>query len=247
MDVYWIEQVLTDLPVGDDWLSANEVTRQQNMRFPKRRNDWRLGRWTAKLGVVSLFDLPREAHCLREIEIRSSPTGAPEVFINNQRAGVSISLSHRNGRAMCALAESSVTLGCDLEIIEAHSDAFIADYFTPQEQSVVCADDDPDLYSSLVWSAKESALKALGAGLRVDTRCVDVEFEHPPFSRGAWGWVRIRHSSGRKFEGWWQRSGDLIRTFASDSVLSAPFCLHSPHRREISYETDGRSAASAVS
>src|SRR5579871_1951060 len=113
MNVHWMEQTQAGLPASDDWLNANEITRLQSMRIPKRRNDWRLGRWTAKQAVARYFDLAGEDHFLRQVEIRSAASGAPEVFINTQRARVSISLSHRNGTALCALAANSAALGCD--------------------------------------------------------------------------------------------------------------------------------------
>jgi 4'-phosphopantetheinyl transferase len=222
MDVYWMEQTIGDLPESDDWLTEYEAIRLEGMRIPKRRNDWRLGRWTAKRVTAKYLGFPDEHPALREIEIRPAPFGAPEVFINQLRQPVSISLSHRDGRAMCALADHCVALGCDLEVIEPHSAAFIADYFTPREQSTVSETTDRDLFSSLLWSAKECALKALGIGLRVDTRCLQVQFELPPFRRGGWGWLQIRHVSGQMFEGWWQRSEELIRTLAADPRPSEP-------------------------
>jgi len=227
MNVYWMEQTQADLPATNEWLNANEITRLQSMRIPKRRGDWRLGRWTAKQIVARHFGRADEDHSLREIEIRSAPSGVPEVFINDQLARVSISLSHRGGTAMCAIAKNSVALGCDVEMIEPHSGTFVADYFTEKEQVIVFESTDHDLFSSLLWSAKESALKALGTGLRVDTRCVDVEVERPPFRCDTWGWLRVGHISGQMFHGWWQRSGDLIRTLVADPAPDRPIAWQS--------------------
>jgi 4'-phosphopantetheinyl transferase len=228
MDVYWMEQTLADLPVADDWLSANEITRLQSMQVPKRRSDWRLGRWVGKLAVASFFGLTVEPPPLTSIEIRPRPSGAPDVFINNQRASVSISLSHRDGTAICALAESSVALGCDLETIEPHSAAFVADYFTAREQAILSETVERDLYSSLLWSAKESALKALGTGLRADTRCVEVQCEHPPFRQQAWGWLQVRHVASGLLKGWWQQNGIWITTLVADSTPCLPIALQRP-------------------
>jgi len=226
MDVYWLEQTLGDLPAHDDWLNEHEAIRLKSMRIPKRHNDWRLGRWTAKQVVAKYLGLPDENPSLRHIEIRSAPSGAPEVFIQNRHAPISISLTHRDGTAVCALAENSLALGCDLEVIEPHSAAFVADYFTDGERSILSETADRDLFSSLLWSAKESTLKALRTGLRLDTRCVEVEFECPPFGRGAWGWLQVRHTSGQMFEGWWQRTGNLITTLVANPAPSLPIALH---------------------
>jgi 4'-phosphopantetheinyl transferase len=177
MDVYWLEQTEADVPQRSDWLSASEAARLNDMRFAKRRADWRLGRWTAKRAVAVCLNVPAHPQGLAEMEIRPAPSGAPEVFFANKSAPVTISLSHRAGTAVCAVALSGAALGCDLELIEPRSDGFVADYFTTEEQALVArafAADRPRL-CALLWSGKESALKALRAGLRLDTRCVSVE------------------------------------------------------------------------
>jgi len=177
MNVYWLEQTEADVPQDHDWLSANEAARLNGMRFAKRRADWRLGRWTAKRALAAYLNVPFHPQALTDIELRPASSGAPEVFFANKPAAVAVSLSHRAGSALCAVAPSGAALGCDLEIIEPRSDGFVADYFTPEEQALVSealAPDRPPLLA-LLWSAKESALKALRTGLRLDTRCVTVE------------------------------------------------------------------------
>src|SRR5271157_5582736 len=176
MDVYWLEQAEADVPAENDWLSASEAARLNAMRFAKRRADWRLGRWAAKRAVAAYLDVPGHRQALANIEVHAAPSGAPEVFILNTAAPATISLSHRDGTALCAVAPSGAALGCDLEIIEPRSDAFVADYFTAEEQALVARvslEDRPRLLA-LLWSAKESALKALHEGLRLDTRSVVV-------------------------------------------------------------------------
>ena len=103
MNVYWLEQTAADLPAESDWLSASELVRMGSLRFAKRRADWRLGRWTAKRALAVYLNLPNDPQALRDIEVRPAPSGAPEVFVANQAAAVTISLSHRNGVAACAV------------------------------------------------------------------------------------------------------------------------------------------------
>ncbi len=77
---------------------------------------------------------------------------------------------------MCVVAPAGVSLGCDLEVIEPRSAAFVTDYFTRNEQALVertSKEERPRLVT-LLWSAKESALKALHVGLRLDTNSVEV-------------------------------------------------------------------------
>ena len=216
MHVYWLEQVDGDIPPNDDWLSANEAACLARMKFPKRRADWRLGRWTAKRAVSEYLNLHRHPAAL---EILAAPCGAPEVFLNSQAAKITISLSHRDSRAVCAVAPYGTALGCDLELVEPRSDAFVADYFTTVEQSMVARapkDKRPELLA-LLWSGKESALKALGEGLRLDTRCVAISFEEAVSNSDAWRSLQAACDSGRTLYGWYRRIGDMVRT-----VVAAP-------------------------
>ncbi len=206
--VYWLEQTLAGIPPADDWLTAPELERLHTMRFPKRRDDWRLGRWTAKRAVAAYLGT-----AMPVIEIRSAPSGAPEVWIADAPAPLTISLSHRAGVALCALAEPDTGLGCDLEVVEERSSGFLTDYFTAEEQALVAEAppaERPRLVT-LLWSAKESVLKALRVGLRFDTRSVVVEpILH---SRGSWHPLRARFDD-RPFCGWWRAADGLVRTFA---------------------------------
>jgi 4'-phosphopantetheinyl transferase len=247
-EVYWLEQTEADIPHEDDWLSTAEALRQSTLRFAKRRADWRLGRWTAKCAVAAYLNLPDHVAALADIEIRPAPSGAPEVFLANQPAAVTISLSHRAGTAICAVAPSGVELGCDLEMIEPRSDAFVADYFTNDEQALVAqaSTADRSRLLALLWSGKESALKALRAGLRLDTRSVMVCPEgecqgdekiagikdptpvfQPSHDPGCWHPLQVR-CADRVFHGWWQCSGNLLRTVVGAPPPAPPILLEIP-------------------
>ena len=76
MRVRWFEQTEKDLPIENDWLSGEEITRLAGMRFPKMSADWRLGRWTAKRALACYLGMPGP-EVLRKIEIRPEPSGAP--------------------------------------------------------------------------------------------------------------------------------------------------------------------------
>lgn len=220
---YWLEQTEADVPAGDHFLSARERTHVADLRFEKRRREWRLGRWTAKHAVVSCLKLPLDGQSLRDVEIRPSPTGAPELFLFNQKANVCVSISHRAGRALCVFGLSGRDLGCDLELIEPRDHSFVTDFFTTSEQRLVdraTADEQPML-ATLVWSAKESALKALKVGLRIDTTSLDVSFTDSTTDlgqaarqddRAAWHPLLLRHRGGQILRGWWRCANNVVRT-----------------------------------
>ena len=215
MIVYWLEQSAGDVPEDDAWLSPGEAIRLRGMRFPKRRADWRLGRWAAKCAAAAHRGFPTDVRSLSQIDVPSAPTGAPTID------GFSISLSHRGGTAMCALAQPGALLGCDLELVERRSDAFVADYFTQREQSLVARADaaDHSRIVALLWSAKESALKAMGAGLRLDTREVEVEVDMDDGAFDTGGW---RSMTVRQLHGWWQLYGRLVMTVVADPRPAMP-------------------------
>lgn len=229
MDLYWLEQREKDVPEENDWLSAGEMLFFEGLRFAKRRADWRLGRWTAKRAVSICLGSPAFHSSLASMEVRSAASGVPEVFIADAPAPVTISLSHRNGRALCVVTAAGADLGCDLELIEARSDAFVADYFTAEEQAFVARQPAAERAHilALLWSAKESALKALHAGLRLDTRSVRVDLLDTYSSGGIWRPLQVVHSAGRLFHGWWQNADGMVRTIVAAPAPGLPIHLES--------------------
>ncbi len=226
MKVHWLEQTEANLPANLDWLSAGEAACLDSLRVPKRRSDWQLGRWTAKRALSVYLSIPGDLRSLADIEIRPAASGVPEGFIAGQPAAASISLSHSNGTALCVIAPFGAALGCDLELIEPRSDAFVADYFTAEEQALIVQGNaaERSRLITLLWSAKESALKALHEGLRQDTRSVTVTLlesavtsmaeetdSAPPF----WHGLEVCHVDGAVFHGWWQQRGNLLRTLVA--------------------------------
>jgi 4'-phosphopantetheinyl transferase len=222
-----MEQSDDAVPSENDWLSANEGARLSTLRFPKRRADWRLGRWTAKLAASAFLNTGQSHLSLATIEIRPEASGAPQVFCRGRRAHVAISLTHRNAVAACAITRSSIVLGCDMERIEPRTKAFVADYFTQEEQALVARTPLADQLwlIPLLWSAKESALKAMQTGLRLDTRSVNVILLPSSQSRKGWSPLAVRSFDGTLFRGWWQRDDLYVRTAVSRSQIWPPIRL----------------------
>jgi 4'-phosphopantetheinyl transferase len=222
--VYFLLQSPADLPEGVGWLAASELEHASGLRFSKRRNDWLIGRWTAKQALLSYWLREcGEAVSSQSFEIRNAADGAPEAWLDGRPAPVSLALSHSGGHGFCAVAGPGIMLGCDLEMIGPHDRAFVEDYFTAEEASLVLATPAAaqPLVCTLIWSAKESALKCLREGLRRDTRSVAVDVPHDrkpdwsPFT------VRCRESS-RTFHGWWRPSGPFVLTIAGGTALKCP-------------------------
>ncbi len=222
--IFWITQTSLQVPANDDWLSDAELEVLAGLRFPKRRNDWRLGRWTAKQAICA--HRSKEQISLSSLQIRAAKDGAPEAFYNGEPAAVSISLSHSRDRCLCAVGLPGGGVGCDLEWIEPREANFAADYFTPDELALTLkASVRRELLETLIWSAKETSLKILREGLSRDTRGIPIVPDLPG-QEGSWSmWKGRCLESSLIFYGWWRTSEGFIYTVASDQPSSAPESL----------------------
>ncbi|MCG3193654.1 MAG: hypothetical protein DIJKHBIC_02908 [Thermoanaerobaculia bacterium] len=182
-------------PPGDEsqWLSPREASRLSQFRIEKRKADWKLGRYTAKVLLARVL-LEREGDepPLSSIEILRKPSGAPLVRLSPDARPlssgllpgapipVSLSLSHSNAAGLAAvLANEGLQTwhaGADLEWIEPRSARFVEDFFVRHEADAVFSapEERRPLLANLFWSAKEAVLKALELGLTADTRDVRV-------------------------------------------------------------------------
>jgi 4'-phosphopantetheinyl transferase len=121
-------------------------------------------------------------------------------------------------------------LGCDLEAIEPRIDTFVTDYFTNEEQSLLrqTPTTDRSALITLLWSAKESALKALREGLRLSTLALNVHITGQQHIHTAeWFPLQVQYSR-RVLHGWWQRRGDFVRTVVTQPLAAPPVALHLP-------------------
>jgi len=185
----------SELPSSDSWLSAPERASLDGMRIDKRRRDFRLGRHAVRRAFQA-------AAPGRELVVRAAPDGAPELFdASGEPLDWVVSISHSAGLGVAAVAErtgaSGLELGCDVELVAPRSDELVRQFFTPAEQRSVFAAEPARraFVANLIWSAKESALKALRTGLRADTRSVEVDFELIPDEAG---WGRLGATVGPK-------------------------------------------------
>ena len=227
--VSWLARGMHDVPQSADWLSPAESARLATLRFPKRRTEVRLARWTAKRAIARVLDLDDDAGTLSSIEIRAATTGAPAAFLGGERAPVGASMTDRADWAVWMVGPGDLAVGCDLELVEDRTDAFVRDWFTPAERDLVFGAEpgERQLVANLVWSAKESALKVLQAGLRRDTRSVEVDVVEAT-GHERWARLVVHAEEGGAFPGWWRRYGDFVLTFAADGDSGPPVSLEEP-------------------
>ena len=209
-------QDLADVPEGDDWLGRSERDILTGLRVPKRRGDWRLGRWTVKHAIRDYLKLSTDVD-LSLIEIHAAADGAPEAFMHGEPAGVTISISHSNGRGFCCAGPAERVLGCDIELVMPRDEAMIADFYTSEEieQIHAAVPENKALIINLIWSAKESMLKALREGLRRDTRDVMVTLESFTCTSEWNRWQGRCAQSPQIFQGYWLSTDRFVHTFVS--------------------------------
>jgi 4'-phosphopantetheinyl transferase len=238
--IYWLTCPAAECPaltIGaspPDFLSASERDIYAGLTFPKRRREWVLGRWTAKRllrrSVTAYRSTPLSA-----ITVGSDPDGAPFFFLDGVgRLPLCLSISHRRERGFCALSPSTASpIGADIERVEPRDPAFVRDFFTAQEADRVFGCPPPlrDMLVTVIWSAKESALKALRQGLRVDTRRVEIDRvagieadDIPPsLNLKPETWLQLHISCSLSdtgpFLGWWRPDGDDVLTIASHLIF----------------------------
>lgn len=221
----WLMRCRTDVPAGDGWLGPTERRVLAGLRIAPRRDAWRLGRWTAKTAAGAFLGLPREC-----IEIIAAPDGAPEVWVSGERAAVSLSLSHRAGRALAVVAAAPAVVGCDLEVVEPRSGAFVREWLSAPEQALVAglAGSARDRTVNGVWTAKEAVAKVWREGLRLDVRRVVVE---PPAPGRGWRALRVEWD-GRSTSGWWREEPGWVMTVAGEPAPAQPRSLDGAPRGE---------------
>ncbi len=231
----WLSQGEALVPMEDlRWLSTAELQRLEAMRFTKRRVEFLVSRWTAKLALASVEGMldalaageAPEPAALASFEIAHTSRGAPVPCRDGAPLPRRISLTDRAGWAVCARSPSNAEVGCDLELVEARSDGFVADYFTESERALVASassEYDRHRLANLVWSAKESALKVLHSGLRRDTRSVEVSLGEGDGDE--WAPLVVRTLEGSTFPGWWRQFGPFLLTMAAEEPQEPPDAL----------------------
>lgn len=223
-DILYTIQGRHQLPTGLDWLTAGERARFDEFRFEKRRRDWLLGRWAGKQALSGILDVPDRY--IGRIEIGSAPDGAPLPTLDGQPCQVQLSLSHSNDRALAAVSDGTAALGCDIELVETRGANFVETFFTAAECARIARADhrSRDTLVTMIWSAKESVLKALRTGLRADTYSVEVIDAGDLLDTG-WNTARVLAANSGEFYCQWCIDGPFIVAIVTREAVAKPIDL----------------------
>ena len=216
----WLSRCLADVPPGEGWLGTDERRVLAGLRLERRRSDWRLGRWTAKLAVGAWLCVAPE-----RVEILAARDGAPEAWLRKERAPVSVSLSHRAGRSLVVVADDPTVVGCDLELVEPRSGAFLREWLTSTEQRLLATHGEAEgaRLANLIWTAKEAAAKVRREGLRLDARHAVVSPTVADAPAGAWRTLRVNwEDAPGTTAGWWRSESEWVMVIAAEPQPGAP-------------------------
>ena len=210
----YLQRALADMPSPDDWLSPAERDIVAGLHVEKRRDDFLLGRWTAKCALERALGLCGD---FRRWAVLPDADRVPRVHRDGLALEATLSISHSGGVALCAVSAEGKPVGCDIERIEVRDDAFVRTFLTLGERRAVhdaSCDEERGALTTLIWSAKESVLKAMLKGLSIDTWSVDVTPPALPLALATrWLPLRARDVRGNNdFSGWWRREKDYVLT-----------------------------------
>lgn len=125
-------------------------------KFPKRRNDWLLGRLAAKRAVQAAEGKDRE---LSAIAVLPLPSGCPSFAGAEGMADWGVSISHGHGRAAAVVAPGPV--GVDVEQLRALPEGGWRFFLNPKEREWLADAPLGPQSEIVVWALKEAAYKAL--------------------------------------------------------------------------------------
>ena len=146
-------------------LTEREVQAIGQRGNQKRQSDRLLGRMAAKRAVAQLTGMDPQSF---RIENRAS--GEPYAVGADGSEMPHVSISHRDGEAI-AVATNRGRAGVDLEVVESRAPSFSETWFRSSEREMCQGDPRRE---SQVWAIKEAVLKALGTGMQLNPRDVEV-------------------------------------------------------------------------
>ena len=156
---------INTMPPPETFLSADEMELMRSFKSEKRRKEWCAGRLSAKRIISAVYGT----------EMRSMTVSYDE-YHRPLCDGYLVSITHSVGLAAAAFSYGKA-IGLDLEKTRPHSIAWLNDYFNPDELPEFTNE-----YGIMAWTRKEAVMKALGLGLTVPAKTINISKKTPGLS-----------------------------------------------------------------
>lgn len=169
-----------------DILTEREIFCWQKIRVPKRKKEWLLGRYTAKLLLQSYLqkDYNNEI-LLTDVELLSKPNTKPELEIQGKHiVNTDLSLSHTANIAVAAITtKENFKVGVDIEKTR-KLDEKVCKYFLSDVELAQIKNNplEKDRLITILWTLKEATLKALRIGLNGSLKGITIDISDQSLS-----------------------------------------------------------------
>ncbi|MCX7555676.1 4'-phosphopantetheinyl transferase superfamily protein [Xanthomonadaceae bacterium JHOS43] len=181
-----IDELLSRLPDGVDWLGDQERARLARLQHPQRRAQFLAGHFYARMLLARYsgedarcWTLERDAH------------GAPVALRGGDANGLQISLSHSGGWVACVVAE--MPIGVDIECPGRERDVLhlARSLYPPEFVDALTRSSIEDRRRQFYvrWTLDEAFAKADGRGIRLRELAMQAWRPAPRDAADGWGWV----------------------------------------------------------
>lgn len=179
-------------------LSSGELERMRRFHFEHLRSAFAFAHGLMRYVLAAYVDADP-----RSLEFGANEFGKPALAGSHHATALSFNLSHSHGRALLAVSAER-DLGVDIERENARTDVLgiASSYFFGSERDAILAAGPEQQTATFFryWAAKESVMKAEGAGLHLPLDAFHVQFE-PDFLS-----ARVEsHDTARLRQGWMVR------------------------------------------
>jgi phosphopantetheine--protein transferase-like protein len=175
---------ITSVELGK--LTPSEIAILDRKNIAKK-NQWVAGRLASKQALNDY--LVAQGHNPippQEISVLYNPNGSPILCdLKGKKLDFLISISHSNEYAVASIAEAKDLsgLGIDIEKIRSFRTETTTAFMTERELEIYerAPADQKNYFATLIWTGKESVLKALGTGLKIHPGRIELGQSSPNF------------------------------------------------------------------
>ena len=166
---------LSAVPLKYEFLTHDERKILTTLSEKKKR-EWCAGRYAAKRVVQQVCMVHGEETDINQFTVLTTDMGMPYIVRCGMADQYMVSISHTGEKAVAVTSYTPKAshVGVDLEKIRSLPSHVLQSFLTTREYNEHVGADDPNRDGVWRWCLKESYLKALGVGLRIHPKRVEI-------------------------------------------------------------------------